>query len=752
MSVGNPSFIQTFCALSGLLNFLACLGFAFFLYARNPTGKINHLFSRWSFSVAFWSFGYFMWLITPTPSYDHALFWTRFLMAGAIVIPTTYLHFALCYLNLDTRHSHLISICYLFTGVYLLLDFTPLFINYLEPRYWFGLWPVPGILYHFYQAYFVTVVIYTHILLFRKAKTAPSAIVRKQFKIVALGTLLAYAGGSTNFFLWYNIPIPPVFNFLVTAYVALIGYAILHYRLWGLDFQIVLTRTSILIALCVVILGLPSSLAYWGKTWLMNGFGSLWWIIPFGVYTLLVAAAPFLFSAIQHKAEERLVGRQRQYQQTLLQASRGMTLIKDLEHLLALIVHMLTRTIGAIHASVFLFNEKERLYERRAMRGKGFCGDIDKMNHESVLVRHLSTTRTPTVLEEIRLRAATSSEEVLTEIENVIEALRAAVVVPSFIREKLIGFLILGEKRSMDSYSQDDLNTLATLANQAALAFENCEFITEVERTQLQLFQAAKMADLGTMASGIGHQINNRLNVIKLGTDSVTWAVLPLLRQAIQSGNPGEAREVVDRIEVSLKRASESAKQGGEIVRHLLDFSKLSVGFQEVSLPEALEKCIRLWECKKDLSLIWFENKIPKDLPLLWANFTQVEEVLFNLLDNAYDAIDMKKEEWEFDRSPKPENPEMGRVTISAQPVEREGKAYVEICVEDTGIGMSPETQQQIFVPFFTTKATSIKGTGLGLFVMKRMVQANKGEIAVESEYGKGSTFRVLFPATKENQ
>ncbi len=225
--------VQAFCGYTGLLNFLTCFSLAIFLYSKNRYGKINKLFALWSVSVAFWSLGYFIWLFTT--EYAQALFWTRVLMAGAIIIPSAYMHFALVYLDEEKKHNFLIRFCWLFSFAYLLLDATPFFVARVEARAWFRWWPVPGVLYHPFQLYFVLAVIYAHYLLFKRALMAPSGIMRKQYLIVAWGTLIAYTGGSMNFFLWYNIPVPPVFNFLVTGYVAFIAYAILHYRLWNID-------------------------------------------------------------------------------------------------------------------------------------------------------------------------------------------------------------------------------------------------------------------------------------------------------------------------------------------------------------------------------------------------------------------------------------------------------------------------------------------------------------------------------------
>ena len=155
--------IQTFCGYTGLLNCLACLTFALFIYFKKRSGKVNRIFALWSLCVAFWSLGYYMWLFTP--DYDSALTWSRILMAGAILIPATFLHFTLVYLDLDDSHRPVLTAGYVLSIAYLLLDFTPLFIESVEPRFWFRWWPVPGKLYHLFQLYFVAAVFFCQIFL-----------------------------------------------------------------------------------------------------------------------------------------------------------------------------------------------------------------------------------------------------------------------------------------------------------------------------------------------------------------------------------------------------------------------------------------------------------------------------------------------------------------------------------------------------------------------------------------------------------
>lgn len=736
--------IQIFCGYTGLFNFVACLSLAIFLYLKNPKGLINRLFAAWSISVAFWSLGYFLWLFTERV--DNALFWTRVLMAGAIMIPTVFLHFAIVFMGTQKQHRNWIFLFYLFSLVYLILDCTPLFIEKVEPRYWFRWWPVPGVTYHVYQVYFISAVIYSHILIFYKAWKSTEPIEQKQYLFVGIGTLIAYAGGSTNFFLWYNIPIPPVFNLLVSGYVAFMAYAIVRYQV--MDIKVAITRSTLFALLYLFIIGIPAILVIWGRGFLIDQFGRFWWTLPLGIYTVLATMGPFIFTFFQKRVEQTLLADQQAYQQTLLQASRGMTLIKDLDKLLKLIVHILTKTVKITHAQIFLLEQDTVKYERKANRGGTVSTETPReFSADSSLVQHLKKRGRPLVLEEVKFQQLSARSQPLAEIQSYMKKLDARVIVPSLVRDRLIGFVVLGAKKSGQIYTDSDLDTLATLANQAALAVENCYFLKEFETQQAQLFQAAKMADLGTMASGIGHQINNRMNIIRMGADKSLMIDLKKVKEVIDRNAQPEEVKYFERLESTLRKISANAAHGGEIVGRLLDFSRLSEGYQALDIGEAVDSCVRLWECKHNLGEVNFDKEIAPGLPEIRGNYSQIEEVLFNLLDNAFDAVKMKEEAFEMGTLEKPAAYTKGSVCIRVGKFQRNGNQFVEITVSDDGIGMDETAQRQIFVPFFTTKATAIKGTGLGLYVIKRMVDAHKGEITLHSAPGKGTTFRLLLPA-----
>jgi len=609
-----------------------------------------------------------------------------------------------------------------------------------------GYWPYPTPLFYAYFLMWFWQMGYGLFAIRKGYRLAPSRQA-VQLRYVFYSTLIGYIGGGTNWLPWFGINFPPYLNALVSVYVGVLAYAIVRYRI--MDIQLVVTRTGIFVLIYSIVIGIPAFLIFQMRDFLERQLGVNWWLLPAGLFSLLSFLGPFIYMTVQRRAEAVLSREQKAYQQTLLQASRGMTLIKDLDHLLTLMVHILTKTIRITHARIFLADSEGKKFVCKAARGDHRKQGSGAISEAAALIQHIQETREPLVLEEIRAQGVAPSR-LSGEVVREMETLDAAVVIPSFVQDRLLGFVVLGDKKSKRLYTGSDLDTLTTLANQAALAIENCIFLSEFENQQVHFFQTAKMADLGTMASGISHQVNNRFNTIGIGAEFTTLMDLKQLKKLMAEDNLPKLKPIIESLEDTMQKIRDDANKGGEIAENLLSFSRKSEGFQAVDLDKAVRTCIRLWGCKRDLSVIDFENNVSRDLPRIYGNFSQVEEVLFNLLDNAYDATLMKREAWELGKLRKPEEEWKGKVSVSARSFQREDKKYLEIAIRDNGIGMDAATRQHIFIPFFTTKGSAIKGTGLGLYVMKRIVEAHEGEIQVDSEYGVGTTFRVLLHQAKE--
>jgi len=726
-------------ALIGLINTLTTAALALFVLFKNPSVKTTRAYLFFDLSVALYSIGYFLWGMART-THD-ALFAFKVLTTGIIFINSGYLEFTFHLLGIRKEKRTILLAIHLLNGLFAAGVWNELIFSSVGRKNVWGYWPYPELLFYVYFAFWIFQMWYGLSEVRNGYLKAPS---RKavQLRYVFYSALIGYIGGGTNWLPWFGINFPPYLNVLVSVYAGILAYAIVRYHL--MDIQTAITRTSIFVFVYCLVLGIPAVLVLECRAILEGFLGQNWWLLPAGLFSLLSFGGPFIYMTLQRSAEAVLLKEQKGYQQTLLQASRGMTLIKDLDHLLKLIVHILTKTVKITHARIFLWDNDAKRFACKASRGECPKRGVDVIEETALLIMKLHGDKAPLMLEEVRSHY-TASDILIKEIE----ALDASVIIPNFVQDRLIGFVVLGNKKSQGLYTESDLDILTTLANQAALAIENCIFLSEYEQQQAHFFQAAKMADLGTMASGIGHQVNNRFNVIKLGAESALMLELVKLRKYFEKNDPETGMKLVAGLTDTCQRIAKNAEHGGEIVKRLLDFSRLAQGFKLMDVTEAIESSVRLWECKHDLREIEFHMEIAPDLVKIKGNFSEVEEILFNLLDNAADAIKMKEEAFELGNLPRPADYKKGMLRLEVGNSEWNGKPHVLITVMENGIGMNDETQNKIFVPFFTMKATAIKGTGLGLYIIRRMVDAHQGRIRIESEYGKGTAFHIYLPAAE---
>jgi len=151
-------------------------------------------------------------------------------MAGAIFIPTLNFHHICIFLNIHSQKKRALILAYIFSFVSVLFDFTPFFVKGVSPKLWFAYWPDAGIAYGPFLAIWAWLSWY-YIHIINKSLHNTIGEKRNQLRYLLLATILGWIGGATNFPLWFNIPIPPLGNILISAYIALIAYAIARYRL-----------------------------------------------------------------------------------------------------------------------------------------------------------------------------------------------------------------------------------------------------------------------------------------------------------------------------------------------------------------------------------------------------------------------------------------------------------------------------------------------------------------------------------------
>jgi two-component system, NtrC family, sensor kinase len=235
--------------------------------------------------------------------------------------------------------------------------------------------------------------------------------------------------------------------------------------------------------------------------------------------------------------------------------------------------------------------------------------------------------------------------------------------------------------------------------------------VAELEKRQDQLLQAKKLASLGTLTSGIAHQLNNPLNNISTSCQ--------ILLEELDKSEQGFLRKMLTNIEQEVRRAR-------DIVRGLLEFSRVKeFCLAPTPLSQVVERSVSLISSHvpPGIELI---KEIPQDLSLN-LDAQRMQQVFLNLIENAIQAI----------KSPP------GHIKISAKS-ELAGNEVV-ITVEDTGSGIPERHQGRIFDPFFTTKEGSL-GTGLGLSIVYGIIQKHQGSISLESKEGEGTRFTIRLP------
>ncbi|WP_242394712.1 ATP-binding protein [Anaeromyxobacter oryzisoli] len=265
-------------------------------------------------------------------------------------------------------------------------------------------------------------------------------------------------------------------------------------------------------------------------------------------------------------------------------------------------------------------------------------------------------------------------------------------------------------------------------AGNATRIVGTCTDITERKRMLARLQIADRMASIGTLAAGVAHEINNPLAYV---IGNIQYSLARLEALAGDGASAGVAGEAVRECISALGDAQTGAHRVRDIVRDVKLFSR---GEDERRAPVPVDRVLRA-------ALALAENELRHrarvvldvaDVPPVLANESRLSQVFLNLLVNAAQAIP----EGHADRN---------EVRLTAR--SSGGKVAVE--VRDTGCGIAREHRKRLFDPFFTTKAVGV-GTGLGLPICHGIVTALGGEIEVESEQGKGSTFRVLLPAARE--
>jgi PAS domain S-box-containing protein len=253
------------------------------------------------------------------------------------------------------------------------------------------------------------------------------------------------------------------------------------------------------------------------------------------------------------------------------------------------------------------------------------------------------------------------------------------------------------------------------------------EDITRRKRTEEELLRSEKLASLGQLAASVAHEVNNPLAGI------MVYVKLLLKKYKEKKLQAENSKEQLLKMEKELDRTT-------RIIKNLLDFSRQSEpNIRPVEINKVLEAALLLVGHQISLENIKLEKQFDEQLPLVYADFDQIQQVLINIILNATQAM--------------PDGGNLTIITSVADGIEigEALKKTVRIDIRDTGVGIPRENLGKLFTPFFTTKEKG-KGVGLGLPVVHGIIERHKGKIEVDSQPNVGTTFTIYLEVMDEKK
>lgn len=713
---------MNYYALPPTITSILFTGIALFVYLKNKQSKLNITYSLFCLAIFLWMFPFSMIYWCKNQAY--AYMWAKLGFIGVILIPVTMFHFVTTFL--EHNYKKYISILY-YSVIPIILGgvFTKVFYKGVKEHFW-GFYPSAGILYFIPLTQFSLLFTLAILLLIKNLNNEKFSAVKRQQTRYLLAAFSITLFGAGDYLTKYDfIEIYPFGYILMLIFVVILTWSIIKTNL--MDIKLALTQTGIFIVLYALILGIPFYI----------GFKTNQWIISSVMLFILSTIGPIFFRYLQKKAEKILLAEQNTYQQLLVQASKGMIEQQELPKLAQLTVRIIKRSVKVNFVYLFIFDNEKNKFICLGARGEVNKNLDITFSENSEICQYMKFMRNPFLF----FSMTKELKKLFSDIHNDIN-----LIVPSMLRDKLIAFLVLGEKTNKTVYSSQDIEVFKTLSNQAGLAVENCNFLAETQKQQKRLFDAEKLASIGGMADGMAHQIKNRLNVFLMGQTTIDFGIRDFEdeNKEFVENNP-KVKNMVEEIKETIAKMTENVTKTDTILKGILNFARTTekdTYFGYFGFKEIVDQSMDLMRVKHRDDKLPIVLEIPQE-DKIYGVKSQIQEVIYNCLDNAYESIVEMKQLNRLENINSDFKPE---IKISLKFVE----GLVNIEIIDNGIGIKKENEAKIFSAFFTTKPSSKSGSGIGAYVTKRMIEENhKGKITFKSKYRHGASFLITLPMSK---
>ncbi len=646
------------------------------------------------------------------------------------------IHFFHIFLNIE-RRRWLVRLAYAYAAVTSACAPAGLTIATVR-RFDFGYFGQAGPLFFLTAGAAGAATMYIVILVYRAMAAEKNAIQKNKLKYVFIGFgTLTLLTSLTSLTVW-GLPIYPAGTF---GFIPLLVLAagIFRYDLLDMGWLIrkgILYATLTVLLTAVYLLIAVALQAFFKE--LRPGFG---YLFPLAVVALIVSLSGPLKSGLQERVERILTKGRYDYRQTLRHVSQTIATVMDKPTITQLLQETIIDAMQVKNCALFQVDPKDGRYRTVALAGEPVpAARAAVLEADARLIRYLGRVERA-VMKKKLLEAASDDEA--TQVLTHLSWLEGEVALPMRFKGQLKGFLVMGEKRSGETFSSEDMDLLEPLCHQGAVAIENAHAyqalrelnrtlearvaartydlqaaLEEKERSQEQLIRSESLAAIGMLVAGVAHELNNPLT-------SVT-SLLQSAVEELRSGSPEcpVEPELID----DLRFADKELARARGIVASLLGLSRQTQTYTEaVDLNLVVRDTLRVLHNQSKHAAVQIVEALDAGLPAIRGNFANLGQVVLNIIQNAIQAA---------------EGPQ-GRIVLTTA-LDADRRQVVFRC-EDNGPGIAETVRPHVFKPFFTTKPVG-QGTGLGLYICHQIVQKHNGTIALDSVRPHGMAVTIRLP------
>jgi len=533
------------------------------------------------------------------------------------------------------------------------------------------------------------------------ARTTPLG--RRRARVVLAGAIVAFGLPLVALLAFFLAGLPLSFSLLtLTGFIfpLAIGYAVIRHDLFEADR---LVRQSLVYAALTALVAFAYAASVVVADRVAAGLDLRQSaLFPIAFVLVVLATIVPIRDRVQRAVDDLFHRGRIDYKGTIARASEHMTTLLDRA---ALVRYVLATMRDSLHL------DAPSVWECEAAGLVRRGGDLGRIPPEAPELAALVAIGRPLSLDEVeQSRVLADRRDVLRRLFH---ALDAVLVVPMLREGSVTGCLAVRGKATGATLSSDDLDVLRTLANETAAALANATAIAQLAEARVQLARSEQLAVIGELSAAVAHGIRNPLAGIRLAA-----------QLGLEAASGGDA--VRESFEDVLGAVDKLEAQ----VRGILDFARpFEPRLEPLELPGLARSVLDTAAARLEASRLTVSLDLPSSLPRVLADRAHLTQAMQELVGNAIDAM-----------------PHGGRITIDARSGDG-SPPVVRLGVCDEGPGVPPEVRDRIFQLFMTTKST---GTGVGLAVVRKIMERHGGRVTLDATAARGARFVLELPAAPD--